>query len=45
MIRNFIIFYYIATEGLSILENMVAMGVPVPEKVKEILEQIREGKK
>ena len=45
MIRNFIIFYYIATEGLSILENMVAMGVPVPEKVKEILEQIREAKK
>lgn len=45
MIRNFIIYYYIAVEGLSILENCVALGIPIPDVIKNTLEQIREGKK
>lgn len=45
MIRNFVMFYYIANEGISILENCVSLGVPTPDIIKNILEQIREGKK
>ena len=44
MIRTAIIFFYIANEGLSILENSVALGLPVPEKLKTLLEQFKEEK-
>jgi len=33
--------YYIANEGLSILENSALMGVPYPKKITEALEQLR----
>ena len=36
-------FYYIANEGLSILENAVLLGVPVPGKVRGALEELRDG--
>lgn len=35
--RNIVIVFYICNEGLSILENAVASGLPVPEKLKEVL--------
>jgi len=35
--RNIAIVFYISNEGLSILENCVTCGLPVPEKLKEIL--------
>ena len=35
--------YYIANEGLSILENAVLLGVPVPGKVRGALEELRDG--
>jgi toxin secretion/phage lysis holin len=35
--RNIAIVFYISNEGLSILENCVVCGLPVPEKFKEIL--------
>ncbi|MDU5100610.1 MAG: phage holin family protein [Peptoniphilus grossensis] len=44
MIRTAIIFFYIANEGFSILENSVALGLPVPEKLKRVLEQFKEEK-
>ena len=44
MIRTAIIFFYIANEGLSILENSIALGLPVPEKLKRVLEQFKEEK-
>lgn len=37
-------FYYIANEGLSILENADLMGVPFPRFIKERLESMRESK-
>ena len=37
-----IMYYYIATEGLSILENLAEMNVPFPEKVKNKLEVLKE---
>ena len=38
------VFYYIANEGLSILENADLMGVPFPRWIKEKLETMRESK-
>lgn len=42
MVRDACIFFYISNEGISILENIVGMGVPVPEKLRVILEQLKE---
>ena len=39
--RNIVIVFYICNEGLSILENVVACGLPVPEKLKDILTQMK----
>ena len=37
-IRTAVIFFYISNEGISILENSANIGLPVPSKLKEILE-------
>lgn len=37
-----LVFYYIANEGLSILENATLLGVKFPEKLRKALEAIRE---
>lgn len=37
-----IMFYYIATEGLSILENLAEMDVPFPEQIKDKLEVLKD---
>ena len=41
--RNIAISFYICNEGLSILENIVACGVPIPEKIKNALEAMQES--
>lgn len=41
--RNIAIVFYISNEGISILENAVACGLPVPKKFREILEQLENG--
>ena len=40
-LRMTIILYYLSVEGLIMLENVVHLGLPVPEKLREVLEQIR----
>lgn len=45
MIRDACCLFYISNEGISILENVIAMGVPVPEKLKIVLEQLEKGDK
>ena len=40
-LREVVIMFYIANEGLSLLEN-AAVFIPVPDKLKEILLQLRE---
>lgn len=39
-IRTAIIFFYLSNEGLSILENVVAIGLPIPGRLKTLLEQL-----
>lgn len=38
--RNIAIVFYICNEGLSILENCVDCGLPVPDKIKQILKNM-----
>ena len=40
-LRTAVIFFYVANEGLSILENACAIGLPVPQKLKDVLAQMR----
>jgi len=42
VLRMAVIFFYLSNEGISILENCVRLGLPVPRKLKEILEQFGE---
>ena len=40
-IRNLVVYFFVANEGISILENWGAMGLPLPLKVMEVLEQLK----
>ena len=42
MFRDMAVYFYIANEGLSILENMAVADLPLPEKFKDVLEQWKE---
>ena len=44
VIRTAVIFFYLSNEGISILENASRIGLPVPQKLKDVLEQLRDGK-
>lgn len=39
--RSMAIFFYIANEGLSIIENLGRVGIPIPEPLKAALEQLK----
>jgi len=43
ILRSLAIFFYIANEGLSIVENLGRAGVPVPAALGEALEQMKKG--
>lgn len=43
--RTLIAYFYISNEGISLLENCIGLGLPVPEKLKEALIQLKEGNK
>ena len=40
-IRNLVVYFFVANEGISILENWGKIGLPLPPKVLEVLEQIK----
>ena len=44
-IRTAVIFFYLSNEGLSILENAALVGLPIPEKLKGILLELKEDGK
>lgn len=41
-IRTAVIFFYLSNEGVSLLENAAHIGLPIPEKLKSILEQLHD---
>lgn len=45
LVRTAVIFFYASMEGISILENAARLGVPVPDKLKDMLIQLKEGNK
>ncbi len=42
VLRTAVIFFYISNEGVSLLENAAHLGIPVPEKIKTVLEQLHD---
>jgi toxin secretion/phage lysis holin len=42
VIRTAVIFFYISNEGVSILENAARIGLPIPQKLKDILTQLKD---
>lgn len=42
VLRTAVIFFYLSNEGISILENAGRIGLPIPEKLKSVLEQLKE---
>ena len=41
IIRSLVIYFFVANDGLSIIENMAEMGVKLPQKLIDSLEQIK----
>lgn len=41
LIRTLVIYFFVANDGLSIIENMTEMGVKLPQKLIDSLEQIK----
>lgn len=44
VLRTAVIFFYLSNEGISIIENVAIIGLPVPQKLIDVLEQLREEK-
>ena len=42
VVRTAVIFFYISNEGVSLLENAGHLGLPIPSKIKVVLEQLHE---
>ena len=41
VVRTLVIYFFVANDGLSILENWGAIGLPLPKKLFEVLEQLK----
>lgn len=44
VLRTAVLFYYLSNEGISLLENSAYLGLPIPEKLRNILEQLHNRK-
>lgn len=42
VLRTAVIFFYISNEGVSLLENAGHLGLPIPVKIKAVLEQLHD---
>lgn len=40
-IRTLVIYYFVANEGLSVLENLAEAGIPIPKSIKKALKNIK----
>lgn len=45
MFRSLVCFWYTANEGTSILENLAAIGLPIPQQLVDALVQLKQGNK
>lgn len=44
-IRTLVIYYFVANEGLSVLENLAVAGLPIPKSLKNALKVIKKENK
>ena len=42
VVRTAVIFFYLSNEGISIIENVAIIGLPVPKKLKDVLAQLHD---
>lgn len=42
VLRTAVIFFYLSNEGVSMLENCAHIGLPIPDKLKDVLAQLHE---
>ena len=42
VLRTAVIFFYLSNEGVSLTENAAHLGLPIPEKLKAVLEQLHD---
>ena len=42
VLRTAVIFFYLSNEGISLIENAAHLGLPVPDKLKAVLEQLHD---
>lgn len=42
-VRTLVIYYFVANEGLSVIENLAQAGLPVPKQLKNALKVIKKG--
>lgn len=45
VLRTAVIFFYLSNEGVSMLENAAYLGLPIPAKLKSVLEQLHHRSK
>lgn len=45
LLRTLVIYYFVANEGLSIIENLGQAGVPIPDTLKQAIKQLRKESK
>ena len=41
VVRTAVIFFYVSNEGISIIENAVVIGLPIPKKLRDVLAQLK----
>ena len=44
-IRTLVIYYFVANEGLSVLENLGESGIPIPNAIKKALKVLKDQSK
>ena len=42
VLRTAVVFFYLSNEGISIIENVAIIGLPVPKKLKDVLAQLHD---
>jgi toxin secretion/phage lysis holin len=44
IVRLAVIFFYLSNEGISLIENIAALGLPIPQKLRDVLAQLDDEK-
>lgn len=43
VLRTAVIFFYLSNEGISVIENAGVLGLPIPQKLKDVMAQLKTG--